>query len=337
MTTTLPFEMLSAMRAALATAKIPACLELVEQYEEANEPVVVFSDHQAPIEALGARPGWAMLYGKTPMDQRQTIVDAFQAGKLKGVACSIKAAGVGITLTRADTIIFVDQSWVPALNEQAQDRICRIGQKRGCNIITLAADHPLDKRIAELLSIKQAMVSATVEKAQAPVVAKSAALKSLAETAKPVVAKTVRPLRVGPAVEKADGEFLGIVNALKKASQSLKYPKLQVQTKLGQKVVVQLCSAKSQYAGQVRVTDGGAYGVGRYFGQIDVKGNANNRLEDAGDDVLETLRELAKDPAAFAAAQGKELGVCCCCGAELENEISVKRGIGPICAQKWGF
>lgn len=159
----LDFEQISRVRAALATAKIPALLELLEQYEEQSEPVIVFSAFRAPIDLLGKREGWATITGDTPTDQRRAHEDAFQAGKLKGIACTIKAGGVAITLTRAHQVIFVDKEPTPALNAQAEDRACRIGQTRGVVISQLRADHPLDERLETILTIKNAMIAASVD------------------------------------------------------------------------------------------------------------------------------------------------------------------------------
>jgi len=162
----LGFEEMSAVRAALAASKIPAMLKMVEDFEEQEEPVVVFSAYRAPIDTLATRPGWAVITGDTPPDERSRIEDAFQGGRLKGVASTIKAGGVAITLTRAAHALFVDLEWTPALNAQAEDRICRIGQTRGCVITTLTAEHPLDERIVELLTGKAQLIDASVDAAR---------------------------------------------------------------------------------------------------------------------------------------------------------------------------
>lgn len=54
-------------------------------------------------------------------------------------------------------------------------------------------------------------------------------------------------------------------------------------------------------------------------------------------DVLARLQVIAADPAAAAVAYGRRTGTCSCCGRELTNHASIEAGIGPICAQKWGF
>lgn len=159
------FEQIARLRKALATAKLPALLELLPEYEEAGEPVLVFSAHRAPIDALASRPGWAVITGDTPAKERTKIEDIFQSGALKGVAGTIEAMGVSITLTRAHQAIFVDLEWTPAANGQAEDRICRIGQSRGVVIKTLIAPDTFDQEVVDLLRRKQKIIDSTINAA----------------------------------------------------------------------------------------------------------------------------------------------------------------------------
>ena len=184
------FQKISAARALLAKAKIPALLEMVESAEEQEEPLVVFSAHRAPVDMLGTRPGWAVITGDTSAEDRTAIENDFQAGKLLGVACTIKAGGVAITLTRAHMAVFVDREWTPALNEQAEDRIHRIGQQDGVLIRYLVGDHWLDQRIAQLLAVKNHLIVNSVTKSSrdaafdvAPVITDLAALDIVDTTA----------------------------------------------------------------------------------------------------------------------------------------------------------
>lgn len=164
--TRVAFEQMSAVRSALATAKIPSMLELIESYEDAEEPLVVFSAHRAPIDILGERAGWETITGDTPPEQRGEIVERFQSGALKGVAGTITAMGTGVTLTRASHLLMVDEMWTPALNAQAEDRICRIGQTADSVYVTrLVASHVLEERVHELLAAKQALIEGSVEQA----------------------------------------------------------------------------------------------------------------------------------------------------------------------------
>lgn len=160
------FEQIAKIRAELATLKMDAMFAEIENYEEAGEPLVVFSAHRAPIDSLATREGWAVITGDTSPEDRTRIQDAFQSGKLKGVGATIKAGGVAITLTNASNALFVDLEWTPALNEQAQDRIYRIGQNRAVLITQLVADTYLDRRITALLGTKTGLINSTVEAAK---------------------------------------------------------------------------------------------------------------------------------------------------------------------------
>lgn len=158
-----PFEMLAAARAATAKARIPAALDLIGDYEDAGTPLLVFSAHRAPIDALADREGWAVITGDTPIDTRADIVARFQAGALRGVGLTIQAGGVGLTLTYASHVLFVDRDWTPAINAQAEDRVHRIGQKNAVDIAIMQSTHALDRRVAEIIEAKIALIDAAIE------------------------------------------------------------------------------------------------------------------------------------------------------------------------------
>lgn len=155
-------QALSSLRALLAAAKVPALMEEVEAHELAGEPLIVFSSHRGPVDALAGRDGWAIIHGEVSGEERARIQDDFQAGKLKGVAGTIRAMGTAMTLTRSASVIFAGMEMTPGWNSQAEDRACRIGQNRPVTITTLAADHPLDYRLEEILLRKAALVEASV-------------------------------------------------------------------------------------------------------------------------------------------------------------------------------
>lgn len=159
-----PFEKFSLLRAKLAKSRIPAALELVEQYEEAERPLLVFSAHRAPVDAIGAREGWAKITGDESPEARRDVVRAFQAGELRGVALTIRAGGVGLTLTRAQDAVFVDREWNPRTNVQAEDRLHRIGQTgESVHYTDLVSDHPLDLHVQALVRAKEEGIAAMVD------------------------------------------------------------------------------------------------------------------------------------------------------------------------------
>lgn len=159
-----PFEEFSAIRAELAASRIPALTELIEDTEESAIPLVVASAHRAPIDPLAEREGWAVITGDTKPADRQEVVRRFQAGELKGVGLTIQAGGVGLTLTRAWRMIFVDLDWTPANNLQCEDRLVRISQESDkIEIVRLVSDHPLDRHVQALIARKINLIQGAVE------------------------------------------------------------------------------------------------------------------------------------------------------------------------------
>lgn len=157
---------IAAARSALAAAKVPALQEWVETYEANREPLVVFSAHRAPIDLLAKREGWVTITGEVDPESRADIARDFREGKYKGLAATISAAGVGLTLcggpAKAGHAVFVDLDWTPALNAQAADRLHRMGQTRGVLITHLVADHILDQHLTDLLLRKERLIAATM-------------------------------------------------------------------------------------------------------------------------------------------------------------------------------
>lgn len=159
-----PLEAMSAVRARLARSRVGAVLETVERYEQSGEPLVVFSAHRAPIDALEGRSGWRVITGDSTDAERAESVAAFQKGRLRGIALTIAAGGVGITLTRARAVLFADLAWTPAENAQAEDRLVRIGQKaQNVLVMRMVADHPVDRRCLALLAQKQRLIRQSLD------------------------------------------------------------------------------------------------------------------------------------------------------------------------------
>lgn len=154
-----PFNQFSKIRMEIAKNRIPAMLEYLDDCEENETPIIVFSSHLAPLNALRSKDNWGIIDGTTDPEMRSKIVENFQAGLLDGIACTIEAGGVGLTMTRAQKVLFVDMDWTPANNWQAEDRICRIGSKhRSVEVIQMISDHPLDVHVHNLIEEKKNLI-----------------------------------------------------------------------------------------------------------------------------------------------------------------------------------
>jgi len=158
---------LTECRQIIAESKIDHVVEFIDPFEEEKTPIVVFSAHRAPIDFLSKRKGWKSITGDTPIPERNRIVDTFQAGQVVGLCATIQAGGVGITLTRACHSLFIDLTWTPALNEQAEDRLYRIGQKNAVCIHRLLVDHPIEKHLHKILTNKKTLISETLNSSKA--------------------------------------------------------------------------------------------------------------------------------------------------------------------------
>lgn len=126
--------------------KLDAVMEIIK---DSDQPVAVFSQFAQMVELLAARLEKAgiphgLYTGKVPKAERDQMVDDFQAGKLKVFCGSIKAGGVGITLTAASTIIILNREWAESLNEQVIDRLHRIGQKNAVHVIDIVSEGTID-------------------------------------------------------------------------------------------------------------------------------------------------------------------------------------------------
>ncbi len=130
-------DALSTARRKLGILKVPGALKYLQEVVlEETKKAVVFCHHREVffplLEALREKGvGVVTVNGETSLDARQRAVDAFQddGSGVRIFLASITAANAGITLTAADTVVFVESSWIPAVNEQAEGRILRVGQK----------------------------------------------------------------------------------------------------------------------------------------------------------------------------------------------------------------
>jgi SWI/SNF-related matrix-associated actin-dependent regulator 1 of chromatin subfamily A len=133
-----------------AVAKIPAVKEYLETVLEANCKFLIFAHHQPMIEAIHQflikkKIGCIRIDGSTPAALRQGLVTDFQEkDSIRAAVLSIKAGGVGLTLTAASTVIFAELSWTPGDIIQAEDRAHRIGQDQSVNIYYLLANDTVD-------------------------------------------------------------------------------------------------------------------------------------------------------------------------------------------------
>jgi superfamily II DNA/RNA helicase len=124
---------------------------------------VVFAHHLAIIAKLveSFPQKSVVITGETSEQDRQMAISRFNENdNINLFISSIRAGGVGITLTVASNVVFIESGWSPAENEQAEDRVHRIGQDADCvNIYYLVGKDTIDMSIHDLIYTKENMIS----------------------------------------------------------------------------------------------------------------------------------------------------------------------------------
>ena len=147
-----------------SSGKFLRLAELCQPIAERQEKILVFTQFTELIPALRdhlkgifKRDG-IVLTGKTPVKQRQALVEDFQRdGGPPFFLLSLKAGGTGLTLTAASHIIHFDRWWNPAVENQATDRAFRIGQKKNVLVHKFVCRGTLEEKIDQLIEGKRSL------------------------------------------------------------------------------------------------------------------------------------------------------------------------------------
>lgn len=150
------------------SAKMDTLIELVSDSIDNGHKVIIYSNWAQmtlPIyNRIAVRYCGAYITGEVDTDQRQQHVKKFQEDdNCKFIVGTIGAMGTGLTLTAADTVIFMDEPWTKAAYDQAVDRCHRIGTKNTINIYNIITKDTIDERIHEILYRKSVMSDALVD------------------------------------------------------------------------------------------------------------------------------------------------------------------------------
>ena len=148
---------LGAMKQAAAAGKTGKTCALISDLLENGRSVVVYSCYLDPAEKIFRYFGddCVKITGEVSAEERQDAVEKFQKGEKKVMVCTVSAGGVGLTLTRSDTVVFNDFDYSAANMRQAEDRIWRIGQRNACSIFYVYADKCLlDETLCGMLNKK---------------------------------------------------------------------------------------------------------------------------------------------------------------------------------------
>ncbi|YCK38587.1 DEAD/DEAH box helicase [Actinomadura sp. ATCC 39365] len=154
------------------SGKLELLDELVDTIVAEDGAVLVFTQYVAMARLLerhlsGRGVDTQLLHGGTPVARREEMVARFQDGHAPVFLLSLKAAGTGLNLTRADHVIHYDRWWNPAVEDQATDRAYRIGQTRPVQVHRLIAEGTIEDRIAAMLGAKRSLADAVLASGEA--------------------------------------------------------------------------------------------------------------------------------------------------------------------------
>lgn len=135
---------------AMHSAKLDYLIETVVDMVAEGRKILIFSQFTSMLALIEQRLhseniGFSKLTGKTK--KRSEAIEAFQSGQVPVFLISLKAGGVGLNLTTADTVIHYDPWWNPAAEDQASDRAWRIGQDKPVFVYKLITNQSIEEKI----------------------------------------------------------------------------------------------------------------------------------------------------------------------------------------------
>ena len=160
----------SAKKANTSSAKLNELMEMLDELLLEKRHILVFSQFTSMLslietELKNRSIPYEILTGDTT--DRASAIRNFQDGKVSVFLISLKAGGVGLNLTAADTVIHYDPWWNPAVENQATDRAWRIGQDKPVFVYKLIAKGTLEEKIQELQQRKADLATAMLSSGQA--------------------------------------------------------------------------------------------------------------------------------------------------------------------------
>ena len=153
-------------RQAAGVAKLPHVINFVKNIMEIDESVVVFCHHRSIHRLLNENLSEfspVSIIGGQSDKVRQEQIDMFQNGQSKLMIAGLRAGNVGINLTRAKYVIFAELDWSPAIHQQAEDRLHRIGQKNTVFAYYLIGKGTLDDHVANVLVDKSFEIDSIID------------------------------------------------------------------------------------------------------------------------------------------------------------------------------
>lgn len=148
------------LRSIAARGKVKQAIDFVRVFLASGKPLILFcSLHDIVDELKQAFPEAVTVTGRDSMVSKQSAVDSFQQGRSQLIICSIKAAGVGLTLTASSNVAFVELPWTYADCCQCEDRAHRIGQRDNVTCYYLLGRSTIDHALYRIIHRKKSIAN----------------------------------------------------------------------------------------------------------------------------------------------------------------------------------
>ena len=149
-----------ALRSIAAKGKVKQAIDFCRTFLANGKPLILFcSLHEIVDELKKAFPKAVTVTGRDSMMMKQAAVDAFQSGQAQLIICSIKAAGVGLTLTASSNVAFCELPYTYADCCQCEDRAHRIGQKDNVTCYYLLGRGTIDRTLYSIIHRKKSIAN----------------------------------------------------------------------------------------------------------------------------------------------------------------------------------
>ena len=149
----------------VTSAKREYLVERLPELLAGGHRVLVFSQFTGYLKSIAralSEKGIDHLYLDGSTRNRAEVIEAFRAGAAPVFLISLKAGGFGLNLTEADHVFIMDPWWNPAAEQQAVDRIHRIGQDKEVHVYRLVAEGTIEEKVMQLKESKAALFDAVV-------------------------------------------------------------------------------------------------------------------------------------------------------------------------------
>lgn len=148
------------LRSLASKGKVKQATDFIKNFLANGKPLIVFCSLKEIVKALQKQfPDAVRVTGDDNTAEKQAAVDAFQSGEAQLIICSIKAAGVGLTLTASSNVAFVEFPWTYADCCQCEDRAHRIGQKNNVNCYYLIGRSTIDPVLYNIIHKKRSIAN----------------------------------------------------------------------------------------------------------------------------------------------------------------------------------